>query len=309
MNKINKYSILGALVVTLVVSFNGLAMAATKVNLGTADNFAILAGTAITNVPTSAITGDVGLSPAAGSSYTGLTAAQVTGTIYAVDGTGPAGSVNNPALLTSAKTDLTAAYLDAAGQTTTGVISADLGGQTLTPGVYEDNDAPDSLSITGTLTLDALGDPNAVFIFKSGSTLTTANSSSIVLANGAQACNIFWQVTSSATLGTNSTFKGNILALTSITLTTGANVEGRVLARNGAVTLGANTITRATCAAAAATTPPATTTTTPGLPNTGLAPDGTNSNVWGVVIPVWAVVGLFSFWLVRRKQHGKVAGR
>lgn len=309
MEKTKKFSMLAAAVAVLVVGASSLAMAATKVNLGSADNFAVLAGTAITNVPTSAITGDVGLSPAGGSSYTGLTAAQVTGTIYAVDGAGPAGSVNNPALLTTAKADLTAAYLDAAGQTTTGVISADLGGQTLTPGVYEDNDAPDSLSLTGTLTLDAQGDPNAVFIFKSGSTLTTAASSNIVLANGAQACNVFWQVTSSATLGANSTFRGNILALTSITLTTGATVDGRILARNGAVTLDSNTVSRAACAAATTTTTTTTTTPVPSFPDTGLAPDGTNNNVWYVMIPAWVVAALFSFWLVRRKQRGNVAGR
>lgn len=303
MKKTEKYSILAVITTALVVGASSLAMAATKVDLGSADNFAVLAGTAITNVPTSAITGDVGLSPAAGSSYTGLTAAQVTGTIYAVDGTGPAGSVNNPALLTTAKADLVAAYDDAAGQTTTGVISADLGGQTLTPGVYEDNDAPDSLSLTGTLTLDAQGDPNAVFIFKSGSTLTTAASSNVVLANGAQACNVFWQVTSSATLGTNSTFRGNILALTSITLTTGATVDGRILARNGAVTLDSNTITSADCAAPAATTPTTPTTPVPSLPDTGLVPDGTNNNVWFVIVPAWVVAALFSWWFVRRKQR------
>lgn len=127
------------------------------------------------------------------------------------------------------------------------MISANLGGQTLTPGVYEDNDAPDSLGITGTLTLDAQGDPDAVFIFKTGSTLTTAASSNVALINGAQACNVFWQVGSSATLGVGTLFKGNILALASITDAGGSTVEGRLLARNGAVTLNNTTVTKATC--------------------------------------------------------------
>jgi hypothetical protein len=105
-------------------------------------------------------------------------------------------------------------------------------------GAYDS--AAGTFGITGTLTLDAQGNPNAVFIFKTSSTLITGGSSTIVLANGAQACNVFWQVGSSATLGANSTFKGTILAQTSATLTTGANVEGRVLARNGAVTLDSN---------------------------------------------------------------------
>ena len=216
------------------------------VSLGSADDFAVLAGTAITNVPTSVITGDVGLSPAAGSNITGLTAAQVLGTIYAVDATGPAGSVNNPTLLTAAKNALTAAYLDAAGRTPVSTVASQLGGTTKTHGVY--NTADGELGIAGTLTLDAQGDPDAVFVFKAASTLITSNNSNVSLINGAQACNVFWQVGSSATLGTNSTFKGNILALTSATLTTGANVEGRVLARNGAVTLDSNVITKATCA-------------------------------------------------------------
>ncbi|MCE9549196.1 DUF3494 domain-containing protein [Candidatus Nomurabacteria bacterium] len=146
-----------------------------------------------------------------------------------------------------AKTDLTTAYNDAAGQPLSGTISADLGGQTLTAGVYRDNDAPDSLAITGTLILDAAGDANAIFIFQSGSTLVTSAGSEVVLINGAQACNVFWQVGSSATLGTNSEFKGTILALSSITDNGGSVVEGRFLARNGAVTLNNTTIVAPTC--------------------------------------------------------------
>lgn len=244
--------ILVVLAVALMFGLAGLVVvrAATQVNLVAADDFAVLAGSFITdsNPAAGIITGDVGLSPAAGTFYTGLTSAQVSGTIYAVDATGPDGAPgNNPTLLSSAKSALTSAYANALAQTTTGVISADLGGQTLTPGVYEDNDAPDSLGITGTLTLNAQGDPDAVFIFKTGSTLTTAASSNVALINGAQACNVFWQVGSSATLGTGTLFKGNILALASITDAGGSTVEGRLLARNGAVTLNNTTVTKATC--------------------------------------------------------------
>ena len=119
-------------------------------------------------------------------------------------------------------------------------IGTELGGSTLVPGVY--NSQSGTFGITGTLTLDGQGDPDAVFIFQMQSTLVTASASVVLLTNGARACNVFWQVGSSATIGTSSSFVGTILALTSITLTTGATVDGRVLARNGAVTLDSNTI-------------------------------------------------------------------
>ena len=227
--------------------------AATTVSLGAADSFAVLAFSFVTATTPSVVGGDVGLSPAAGTFYTGLTTGQVAGTIYAVDATGPAGAAgNNPTLLTSATGALSSAYT-AASQAPAGVgggiVSADLGGQTLTPGVYQDNGAPASLAITGTLTLDGQGDPNAVFIFRSASTLTTASNSHVTLINGAQSCNVFWQVGSSATLGTGSDFKGTILATASITDNGGSTVEGRFLAMGGAVTLNNTTITKATCAA------------------------------------------------------------
>ena len=224
-----------------------LAFAATTVGLGAADDFSVLAGSSIVDSNISSVlTGHVGLSP--GTSFGALTTAEVVaGTIYAVDATGPDGSAgNNPTLLTAAKNALTAAFI-AANQTTTGVIAANLGGQTLTPGVYEDNDAPDSLGLTGTLTLDAQGDADAVFIFKTGSTLTTAAGSEVILLNGAQACNVFWQVGSSATLGTNTVFKGTIMAEIAITDNGGSTVEGRLLAKTAAVTLNNTTITKATC--------------------------------------------------------------
>ncbi len=234
------------------------------VQLGTATPFAVLAGTAVTDVPTSAITGDVGLSPAAGTNYAGLTQAEVTGTIYSTDGTGPAGNVNDPALLTTAKNDLTTAYDAAAGQSPTSTFNSgdnQLGGQTLTAGVYAFGHASTAnITAASPLVLNGQGDANAVFVFQASSDLITASNSVVQLENGAQACNVFWQVSSSATLDTSSTFVGTIMALTSATLNSGATVEGRVLARNGAVTLDANTITTPP-ACAASTTPP---TTTPG---------------------------------------------
>ena len=145
-----------------------------------------------------------------------------------------------------AQADLAIAYNNAVARTTTDIVSGDLGGTTKTTGVY--NSVSGTFGIAGTLTLDAEGDPNAVFIFKTVSTLITAADSTVNLINGAQSCNVFWQVGSSATLGANSTLRGNILAFTSITVGAGLEVDGRTMAINGAVTLDTDTITRSTCA-------------------------------------------------------------
>ncbi len=247
--------------------FSGTAAAAQKVQLGTASPFAVLAGSAVSDIPTSVITGDVGLSPAAGTKITGLTKAEVTGSIYTTDGTGPLGNIMDPARLTTAQNDLTTAYVTAANQPSTTNLGAgdnQLGGQTLTAGVYAfGHAATANITAASPLVLNGQGDPNAVFVFQASSDLITAPNSVVRLENGAQACNVFWQVTSSATLDTGSTFVGTIMALTSATLNSKATVEGRVLARNGAVTLDANTITVPTvCNTTTATTP--TPTTTPG---------------------------------------------
>ena len=143
---------------------------------------------------------------------------------------------------------------------------ADSGGQTLAPGVYN---SASSLGLTGPVVLEAQGDPSAVFVFQAGSTLITAPTSTVALTGGAQACNVFWQVGSSATLNTASTFVGTIMALTSATLDTGATVQGRVLARNGAVTLDTNTITTPTTCAVSSTT------TTTAAPTATTTPTGT----------------------------------
>ena len=216
----------------LLTLVGGAAAAATPVPLATTSGFGVLAGAGITNTGPTKLNGDIGTYPT--TSMTGTGSLTITGTNHGGD-----------AVTQQAQSDLVTAYNGAAGEGPTSPISADLGGQTLTPGVYN---SASSLGLTGNLTLDAGGNQDAVFVFQAGSTLTTASASSITLENGAQACNVFWQVGSSATLGTGSSFRGTVIALTSITLTTGASVEGRVLARNGAVTLDTNTITTSNCA-------------------------------------------------------------
>lgn len=211
------------------------------VGLGTAASFAVLAGQTVTNTGSTIISGNVGVSP--GTAVTGFPPGTVIdGQVYT------AGSITN-----LAQVDLTTAYNDAAGRIPATVVGA-LSGQTLAPGVYK---TTTGMSLTGTVTLDAYGNPNAVFIFQAGSTLITASHSTVLLSGGAQACNVFWQVGSSATLGTNTTFVGTILALTSATVNTGATVVGRVLARNGQVSMDSNTITVPTCNGS--TTPSSTT--------------------------------------------------
>src|SRR5205814_1407696 len=196
------------------------------VALGSATTFAVLAGSAVSSTGGTTVNGDLGVSP--GTTLTG--APTVNGTTHLGD---PAAA--------QAQLDLTTAYNDAAGRTLGAItVAGNLGGQTLAPGLYNSSS---SLAISsGDLTLDAQGDANAVFIFQMGSTLTTTIGRQVILSGGAQAANVFWQVGSSATLGTGSVFKGNILALASISVTTGAAVEGRLLARTAAVTLDSNII-------------------------------------------------------------------
>jgi len=219
-------------VVVLVSAFPALA----QISLGTSQSFAVLGGSTVTNTGPTVITGNLGVSP--GSSVTGFPPGTVVGgSIHAADATAA-----------QAQSDLTTAYNTAAGMPCgVDLTGQNLGGLTLTPNVYC---FTSSAALTGTLTLNLQGNPNAFFLFKIGSTLTTASASSVVLINsGGAGCpsNLFWQIGSSATLGTGSTFGGNILALTSVTMTTGSALSGRALARNGAVTLDSNTVNSALC--------------------------------------------------------------
>jgi len=189
--------------------------------------FEILAGSTVTSTGATKVTGDLGVSP--GTAVTGFFPPGIlVGTMHAGDPTAA-----------QAQLALTAAYNDFAGRSIGAIgVAGNLGGMTLAPGVYK---STSSLEISsGDLTLDARGNANAVFIFEMGSTFTMTTGRKVILAGGAQAANIIWQVGSSATLGTYSVFKGNILAMASITVTTGASVEGRLLARTGAVTLDTN---------------------------------------------------------------------
>ena len=216
----------------LAAGRTALAAGPATVGLGTAAPFAVLAGTpAITNTGPTTITGDLGISPAA--VVTGFPPGTVNGANHVAD-----------AVALQAKSDLATAYTDAAGRPATATHGT-LGGLTLVPGVYTAGGV--TLDLTGTLTLDGQDDPGAVWVFQATSDLVTASSSTVRFVNGGQACNVFWQVTSSATLGSGSTFAGTILALTSITMATGVTLDGRALARNGEVTLIDDTITHSTC--------------------------------------------------------------
>ncbi|MEA2238853.1 MAG: hypothetical protein QOC81_3577 [Thermoanaerobaculia bacterium] len=201
-----------------------------QISLGTAQNFGVLAGSAVTSTGATTVNGNVGVSPG--------TAVTATPPMVIIGGA----IHSNDAVAMQAQNDLTTAYNNiAATPCTVDLTGQDLGGQTLTPGVYC---FTTSAQLTGALTLNALGNPNALFLFKIGSTLTTASASSVTITNnGGNSCNkAYWQVGSSATLGTGTSFTGDILALTSITITTGANTNGRALARNGAVTLDTNNV-------------------------------------------------------------------
>ena len=228
-------------ILAVAVTFAGHNAPATPitVSLGTASSYAVLAGSAITSTGPTVLNGGLGLTP--GSSVTG---GPVVNGVYNVDN----------AAAVQAQNDLTTAYNQAAGFAPNQNLSGqDLGGLTLTPGVYFFSS---SAQLTGTLTLNDMGNPNAQFVFQIGSTLTTASDSSVATINGGNGpsmigCDVFWQVGSSVTLGTTTVFEGNILALTSITADTGAtDLDGRLLAQNGAVTLDNNTITLPNCCSA-----------------------------------------------------------
>jgi hypothetical protein len=219
------------------------AARAAPVGLGTADPFVVLGGSKVTNVGPSVLNGDLGISP--GTELEGFgPPAVITGSTHATT-----------EVAAQAQLDLTTAYDAAAGQSVlpaNDLSGEDLGGLKLSPGTYRYNAAA---LMTGALTLDAEGDPNAEFVFQIGSQLTTESASSVVLVNGASPCNVYWQVGSSAELGTTTSFQGTLMALTSISLNSKATVVGRMLARNGQVSLIENTLTRPLCATGPNTPP------------------------------------------------------
>jgi hypothetical protein len=225
-----------ALALALALFAAPAAALAAPVNLATAGPFVALAGTTVTNTGPSVLNGDVGVAP--GTALTGFGfPAVVNGATHANDG-----------VASQAQSDLTNAYNVAAGQPVApadDLSGTNLGSRKLGPGAYR---YTSEALLTGALTLDAEGDPNAQFVFEIGSALTTASASSIVLVNGASPCNVYWQVGSSASLGTTTAFEGNLMALTSISLKNGASVVGRMLARNGQISLIDNVLTKPLCA-------------------------------------------------------------
>jgi hypothetical protein len=193
--------------------------------------FAVIAGSSVTNTGATNVTGDLGLSP--GTSIGGFPPGVLVGTQHI-----------NDATANQAKLDLTAAYNDAAGRTCTDIVtlSGNIGGLTLTPGLYK---STSSLAVSsGDLTFDAKGNASAIFIIQIASTLTTTSGRKVILSGGALASNIFWQVGSSVTFGTTSVFKGTIMAMQSITFNTGATLDGKALARTGGITMSGNTIVK-----------------------------------------------------------------
>jgi hypothetical protein len=240
---------------------------ASAVNLGTAAPFVVLGGSTVTNTGPSVLNGDLGVAP--GTALVGFgSPAVVNGATH-----------DNDAVAGQAQSDLTTAYDVAAAQPITSELTGqDLGGLTLTAGAYR---YASSAQLTGQVTLDAQGDPSAQFVFAIGSTLTTASASSVRLINGASPCNVYWKVGSSATLGTTTAFEGTVMALTSITLNHAATVQGRMLARNGAVTLDDNVLNGPACAGGS--TPSGT--TTPGAAGTSGPAGGTGASTPGTQSP------------------------
>lgn len=245
-------SLLGAALLTATLPAGA---AQSAVPLGIAESFAVLAGSGITNTGATTITGDIGTFPTP--AETGTDSITLIGTDHADD-----------AVTRDAKDALITAYNDAFGRMPATSVPVELGGRTLTPGVYT---AP-TFGLTGVLVLDSGGDPDATFVFQAGSTLITEVNSRILLI-GVDPCHVVWQVGSSATFKTGTDFVGDVLAHTSVTAQSGATFHGRLLALNGAVTLDTNTVTKADCLATAAATP-TTLTTTPDATPTAIVSSG-----------------------------------
>jgi type VI secretion system secreted protein VgrG len=280
MKKANKIKLFSTVIVLpLIAIFSIPATAAgPTVTPGTTSTFAVLAGTTITNTGPTTIGGtaggNVGLSP--GSAFTGSSTVTISGTQHLAD-----------AVAITAQTDLVAAYNSISAPTPTVLATPELASKVITPGTY--STSAGTFANSGSLTLDAQGDASAVFIFQAASTLITSAGSTMTLINGAQACNVYWRVGSSATLGTNSTFAGRIFALTTITADSGAAVRGQLLAQTGAVNLNANVITNDACVVATPTpTPSATVTATPTptpTPSVSVTPTPKPTTVTGGKLP------------------------
>jgi len=288
-----------AIFTVVIISSQTVRAAPTTVDLRTASPFAILSGTPnITDAGNaSVINGNVGLSPATGAGID-LTCSQVTGTIYSVDAAGPLPCrVTNGPLLLTAKNNLTTAYNDAAGRTPLTTVPTELGGTTLVAGVYDSSSTTFGITAgAGALVLDGQNDSSSVFIFQAafnGTGLNVGSASTVSLINGAQACNVFWRV-DTAEINSTANFVGTILALNSITVANGATIEGRLLARNGNVTLINDTITASICAGNDSVD------VTPGLPNTG--ENGLNI-LWAAISILLITVGsLFAYFAYRKRS-------
>ena len=253
-NSVRGFAAVGALSLLTIILYPATTSAAgPTIRPGTTTSYGVLAGTTITNTGPTTISGsaggDIGLFP--GTSFTGSTTVTISGVQHIGD-----------AAANTAQTDLVTAFNDISAPTATIRATPELASQTVTPGTYATTAG--TFANSGNLVLDAQGDASAVFIFQASSTLITSPGSTMVLAGGAQACNVYWKVGSSATLGTNSTFIGKVMALTSITADSGATIQGQLLARTGAVNLNANKITNTSCVTPTPTpTPTVTPTPTP----------------------------------------------
>ncbi|WP_055603581.1 ice-binding family protein [Streptomyces aureus] len=298
-------SALAATVATVMVAIaptQALAIA-TPVPLGTTASYSVLAGQGVTNTGPTVIDHDLGTHP--NPSITGFPPGRVLGAVHAAD-----------AAALQAKSDLIVAYNQAAGQAEDFDLPAAIGSGTsgpteLIPGVYT-RDPAGSVGLTGDLVLNAGGNPNAVWVFQIPTALTTATSSRVLLTNGASPCNVFWQIGSSAELNTNTTFVGTIMALTSIFLRTGTNIEGRALARNGQVTMDNNRIFLGGCATGgttAGTTTGATAGTTTGATagtTTGTTTGATTGTTLGLI--GGSLIGGPSVGLVSGGTSGNISG-
>lgn len=265
------------------------ALANTLVPLGTAKNYAVIAGTTITNSGPSWVTGQMALSP--GTSVTGFP----PGTSGHKD-IGPSNGAAN-----QAKADLTAAYGNAAGQTPFTSLPTELGGRTLNRGTYRQGTA----GLTGTLTLNGQGSNNGVWIFQIASTLITgaATGARVRLINGAQPCDVFWQVGSSATIGTSTVFVGNIMALATVTMNTGASLNGRAMAQTGAVNLHTNRIIQPSGCGAAIPAGVACPSVCILPPNLGVPGDMQREFPWLLVVGVGAGLGATALGVVSMRRR------